>query len=120
MLRCGKPGHFRRYCRQMPPENRDQDVMKGPSSSSNTPPRFTLSILGKGTEDSLIADGWIQEKPCRVHVDTGACDHRQARHHRRTARKEAESTVHPTNGVQWDNSSREGSAHTAEPWAVHS
>jgi hypothetical protein len=24
------------------------------------------------TENSLIADGWIQERPCRVTIDTGA------------------------------------------------
>jgi hypothetical protein len=40
--------------------------------------------------DSLIADGWIQEKPFR---HWGVCDHRQARHRSRTARKEAETTV---------------------------
>jgi hypothetical protein len=28
--------------------------------------------MAKWTEDSLIADGWIQERPCRVTIDTGA------------------------------------------------
>jgi hypothetical protein len=29
-------------------------------------------VLTKWTEDSLLADGWIQERPCRVTIDTGA------------------------------------------------
>jgi hypothetical protein len=29
-------------------------------------------VLAKWTEDSLIADGWIQESPCRVIIDTEA------------------------------------------------
>jgi hypothetical protein len=30
------------------------------------------NVLTKGTEDSLIAEGWIQEKPCQVTIDTMA------------------------------------------------
>jgi hypothetical protein len=29
-------------------------------------------VLAKWTQDSLIADGWIQERPCRVTIDTRA------------------------------------------------
>jgi hypothetical protein len=29
-------------------------------------------VLAKWAEDSLIADGWLQERPCRVTIDTGA------------------------------------------------
>jgi hypothetical protein len=29
-------------------------------------------VLAKWAEGSLTADGWIQEKPCRVTIDTGA------------------------------------------------
>jgi hypothetical protein len=69
--RCGKPGHFRRYCRQRPPENMDHDLRtRREPSVSSTPPRFTLKVLAKWTEDSLIADGWIQKKPCRITIDT--------------------------------------------------
>jgi hypothetical protein len=42
------------------------------SESSITPPRFTLKVLAKWAKGSLSADGWIQEKPCRVTIDTGA------------------------------------------------
>jgi hypothetical protein len=71
---CRKPGHFRRYCRQRPPEEmgQDQRTIRGPSESSITPLRFTLKVLAKWAEGSLTADVWIQEKPCRVTVDTGA------------------------------------------------
>jgi hypothetical protein len=31
-----------------------------------------VNVLAKWTEDSLITDGWIQERPCRVIIDTGA------------------------------------------------
>jgi hypothetical protein len=52
----------------------DQDprTRREPSESSITPFRFTLKVLAKWTEGSLTADGWIQEKPCRVTIDTGA------------------------------------------------
>jgi hypothetical protein len=29
-------------------------------------------VLDEWAKGSLIADGWIQEKPCRVTIDTGA------------------------------------------------
>jgi predicted aspartyl protease len=52
----------------------DQDprTRREPSESSITPFRFTLKVLAKWAEGSLTADGWIQEKPCRVTIDTGA------------------------------------------------
>jgi predicted aspartyl protease len=49
------------------PENEE-----GVSESSITPPRFALKVLAKWAKGSLTADGWIQEKPCRVTIDTGA------------------------------------------------
>jgi predicted aspartyl protease len=29
-------------------------------------------VLAERAKGSLIADGWVQEKPCRVTIDTGA------------------------------------------------
>jgi predicted aspartyl protease len=52
--------------------DQDQRTIRGPSESSITPLRFTLKVLAKWAEGSLTADVWIQEKPCRVTVDTGA------------------------------------------------
>jgi hypothetical protein len=43
-----------------------------PPASVPLSPRLTVNVLAKWTEDSLIADGWIQERPCRVTIDTGA------------------------------------------------
>jgi hypothetical protein len=40
------------------------------AASSTIHPRFALKVPAKWTEDSLIADGWIHEKPCRVTIDT--------------------------------------------------
>ena len=45
--------------------------MEPPASPYSTP-RFTLNILGQGRRVSLIAEGWIQGKPCQVTIDTGA------------------------------------------------
>jgi hypothetical protein len=72
--RCVKPGHFRRYCRQRPPEEMNQDpgTKSGLSESSITPPRSTFKVLAKWAKGSLTAVGWIQEKPCRVTIDNGA------------------------------------------------
>jgi hypothetical protein len=44
-----------------------------------THPLVSHNVLAKGTKDSLTADGWVQEKPYRETVDTGAsiCYHRQ-------------------------------------------
>jgi hypothetical protein len=76
MLACGQPGHFRRYCRQRPTEEMDQDprTRRGLSESSITHPRFTLTVIAKWAKgrQPLTADGWTQEKPCRVTIDTGA------------------------------------------------
>jgi hypothetical protein len=57
---------------KIPPEKRNQDsrTRSGPPESSTTLPRLTLKVLAKWTEGSLIADGWIQEKPCREIIDT--------------------------------------------------
>jgi hypothetical protein len=64
--RCGKHGNFQRNCRHKPREKKNQSSKarrRKPSPSPPSPPRF---------EDRLIAEGWIQEKPCRVTIDTGA------------------------------------------------
>jgi hypothetical protein len=42
-----------------------------PASSSSIP-RFTPNVLSRGSDDSLIAEGWIQYKPCRVTIDSEA------------------------------------------------
>jgi hypothetical protein len=42
------------------------------AASVPSPPRFTINVLAKWAEDSLIDDGWIQERPCRLTSDTGA------------------------------------------------
>jgi hypothetical protein len=41
-------------------------------TASSTSSRFTLKVLAKGTDDSLVADGCIQERSCKVTIDTGA------------------------------------------------
>jgi hypothetical protein len=43
---------------------------EGVSESSITPPRFTLKVLAEWAKRSLTADGRIQEKPCRITIDT--------------------------------------------------
>jgi hypothetical protein len=40
-------------------------VKRGPPASSPPSPRFTLHVLTNGSDDSLIAEGWIQGRPCR-------------------------------------------------------
>jgi hypothetical protein len=47
-------------------------VKRRPPASSPPSPRFTLQVLTNGSDDSLIAEGWIQGRPCRVTIDTGA------------------------------------------------
>lgn len=32
-------------------------------------PHFTLSVQAERTDDSMIAEGWIQDKPCLVTID---------------------------------------------------
>jgi hypothetical protein len=34
-----------------------------------TPPRFTVEVLAEWAKGRLTADGWVQEKPCRVTID---------------------------------------------------
>jgi predicted aspartyl protease len=50
----------------------DPRTRRGVSESSITPRRFTLKVLAEWAKGSLTADGWTQEKPCRVTIDTGA------------------------------------------------
>jgi hypothetical protein len=71
--RCRKPGLFRMECRQRPHEEcQISEARRRPPTSPPSPRRFTLNVLAKGPEDRLIADGWIQEKPCFVTMDAGA------------------------------------------------
>jgi hypothetical protein len=44
----------------------------GVSEPSIKPPRYAVKMLDEWAKGSLIADGWVQEKPCRVTIDTGA------------------------------------------------
>ena len=44
----------------------------GPPASSPSTPQFTLNAPGQGPHDSLIAEGRIQGKTCRVNIDTGS------------------------------------------------
>jgi hypothetical protein len=50
----------------------DPRKRRGVSESSITPTRFTIKVLAEWAKDSLTADGWIQERPCRGTIDTGA------------------------------------------------
>jgi hypothetical protein len=64
--RCGKPGHFRRERGNRPREKKNQssEAMQWRTpASGHSPHRFTLNVRAEGTEDRLIADCWIQEKP---------------------------------------------------------
>jgi hypothetical protein len=72
---CGQPGHLQKYCSQRPPEEMGQDprTRRGVSEPSVTPPRFTVKVLAEWAKGSLTADGWVQARPCRVTIDTGAC-----------------------------------------------
>jgi predicted aspartyl protease len=45
---------------------------RSPPASVPSTLLLTVNVLAKWTEDSLIADGWIHERPCRVIIDTGA------------------------------------------------
>jgi len=49
-----------------------EEMKRDPPASPHSTPRFTLNILRQGMHDSLIAEGWIQGKPCQVTIDTGA------------------------------------------------
>jgi hypothetical protein len=71
---CGKSGHFWKDCRQRPPGEAGQDSRRrrGVSEPSIKPPRYAVKVLAEWAKGSLIADGWVQEKPCRVTIDTGA------------------------------------------------
>jgi hypothetical protein len=64
---CGTAVHLRRDCGQRPYRGRPElgkrvsaGVKRGPPASSPLSPRFTLNVLAQGTNDSLIAEGWIQ------------------------------------------------------------
>jgi len=71
---CGQPGHLQRDCRQRPPGETGQDsrTRTGVSEPSRKRPRYAVKVLAEWAKGSLIADGWIQEKPCQVTIDTGA------------------------------------------------
>jgi hypothetical protein len=49
------------------PENEE-----GVSESSIKPPRYAVKVLAEWAKGSLIANGWVQGKPCRVTINTGA------------------------------------------------
>jgi predicted aspartyl protease len=46
--------------------------VEGVSEPSIKPPRYAVKVLAEWAKGSLIADGCIQERPCRVTIDTGA------------------------------------------------
>jgi hypothetical protein len=71
---CGEPSHSQKYCRQRPPEEMGQDprTRRGVSQPSITPPRFIIKVLAEWANGSLTGDGYIQERPSRVTIDTGA------------------------------------------------
>jgi hypothetical protein len=71
-------------------------------SSALSPPSsvFTLSVLVQGTSDSLIAEGWILGKPCRVTIARPDSS--------RKAWKEAKPVVRLANGVRRDHPRGEG------------
>jgi hypothetical protein len=50
----------------------DLGTRRGLSESSITHPRFTVKVLAEWGKGSLTADGWIQERPCPVTIDTAA------------------------------------------------
>jgi hypothetical protein len=50
----------------------DPRTRRGVSEPSITPPRFTIKVLAEWAKGSLTADGWRQERPCRVTIDTEA------------------------------------------------
>jgi predicted aspartyl protease len=50
----------------------DTRTRRGVFESPIKPPRYAVKVLAEWAKGSLIADGWIQERPCRVTVDTGA------------------------------------------------
>jgi hypothetical protein len=50
----------------------DPRTRRGVSESPIKPPRYAVKVLAEWAKGSLIADGWVQEKLCRVTIDTGA------------------------------------------------
>jgi predicted aspartyl protease len=50
----------------------DPRTRRGVSESPIKPPRYAVKVLAEWAKGSLIADGWVQEKPYRVTIDTGA------------------------------------------------
>jgi hypothetical protein len=71
---CGQPGHIQKYCRQRPAEEMSQDprTRMGVFDSPIKSPRYAVKVLAEWAKGSLISDIWLQEKPCRVTIDTGA------------------------------------------------
>jgi hypothetical protein len=63
-----------------------------PASALSTQ-RHALTAISENIDTSLVTQGWIDDKPCLVTVDTGGvCDRVHARHCYRMARKAAEPT----------------------------
>jgi hypothetical protein len=50
----------------------DPTTRRGVPEPSIKPPRYAVKVLAEWAKGSLIADGWVKEKPCRVTIDTGA------------------------------------------------
>jgi hypothetical protein len=49
------------------PENEDGGI-----GAFKRPPRYAVKMLDEWAKGSLIADGWVLERPCQVTIDTGA------------------------------------------------
>jgi hypothetical protein len=43
---------------------------EGTPASSPSSPHFTLNVLAKGSNNSLIGEGWKRDKPCHVTINT--------------------------------------------------
>jgi hypothetical protein len=70
--------HLHRDCRQgLHEEDKytwkqvNASEKRGPPATPLSTSQFTLNVLGQETYGSLIAEGWIQGKPCRVTIDIG-------------------------------------------------
>lgn len=89
--------------------------MKRVTPASSPPiPHLVLNVLSKGSDDSLIAKGSIQNKPCHVIIDTGRLEPSPGLTSSQSAREEAESAVRFADGVRGDHLRLEGDADRAE------
>jgi hypothetical protein len=68
-------------------------------------------------DSSLTTQGWIDDKPCLVTVNTGAFLTCQVRHRRRIPRKEAE-TQRSEDSIGGDHSHLEGNVSKVDSGAV--